>query len=634
MKKLKCFLGKRKEELFGCNITAGAGARGMRPGRLGAFFFSSTASKKFGRVARRVSPQSGRSMIEMLGVLAIIGILSIAALIGFTYAMNKHRANETIHDVMLRGTNVPMIDEYYYDKASGYEFRFPGLVNNGRQGTYYPMTTKKDAGSSYYVEATGVTYRVCELILKMNPTDIDQIVVGNTVYTGDSDICGNADGLAMKFCFGSDGTICDGTGHGGSSGGSGSSGSGSGTEPDACDGIVCQHDGSCVNGKCQCVDGYSGDYCEIEPECTADADCSGNEVCADYTCGCPTGTTWNDVAQLCCGAPAQEDPSLCLTVYQEASVGQCPGYVSACEDDQVCTEGVCCRASCPTTAGEVGYPQCASDSVTPVLGDRCLCTYTCPPPSGCTESEQECSKESDSFTGLTDFWCCDINATCGDSYGECFTDGCSYTYDTLVGEVKADCQVKNDLTAEHCYYTDEYGNERDSHYPCRTYKREYSCNCGGEFGCEVCEDTVDAGRSCVHSYSTYDSEGTWIADYTCIAYWHEVNLSVAPSSCPAGQYCLLNWTTDDCSGGTIGRDDQSGTIYGVCSDFKNASSTCKPGLHLGPDYIREKQGCPAGKYCNLLWTQEDCSASVGQGGASVMYGVCLDFQTDWGECPI
>ena len=191
------------------------------------------------------SGHTGRSMIEMLAVLAIIGVLSITALVGFTYAMNKHRANETIYDVMLRGTNVPMIDEYYYDKASGHEFRFPGLVNNGRQGTYYPMTTKKDAGASYYVEATGVTYRVCQLILKMNPTDIDQIVVGNTVYTGDSDICGNADGLAMKFCFGSDGTICDGTGQGGSggtsggssgdtSGGSGS-GSGSGGSGEGCD---------------------------------------------------------------------------------------------------------------------------------------------------------------------------------------------------------------------------------------------------------------------------------------------------------------------------------------------------------------------------------------------------------------
>ena len=47
------------------------------------------------------SKQHGRSMLEMLGVLAIIGVLSITALVGFTYAMNKNRANTTIYDVML-----------------------------------------------------------------------------------------------------------------------------------------------------------------------------------------------------------------------------------------------------------------------------------------------------------------------------------------------------------------------------------------------------------------------------------------------------------------------------------------------------------------------------------------------------
>ena len=153
---------KRTDEMG----TSGAHETGTRPGHSDIF---PAAPKKFGRAARRVPSPSGRSMIEMLGVLAIIGVLSITALVGFTYAMNKHRANETIYDVMLRGTNVPMVDENYASKPSGHEFRFPDLP----AGTYYPMTTKKDAGSSYYVEATGVTYRVCELILKMNPTDID-----------------------------------------------------------------------------------------------------------------------------------------------------------------------------------------------------------------------------------------------------------------------------------------------------------------------------------------------------------------------------------------------------------------------------------------------------------------------------
>ena len=38
----------------------------------------------------------GRSMIEMLGVLAIIGVLSIGGLAGYTMAMNRHRANTVL----------------------------------------------------------------------------------------------------------------------------------------------------------------------------------------------------------------------------------------------------------------------------------------------------------------------------------------------------------------------------------------------------------------------------------------------------------------------------------------------------------------------------------------------------------
>ncbi|MBP5161103.1 MAG: hypothetical protein ILP11_03570 [Alphaproteobacteria bacterium] len=38
--------------------------------------------------------QKGRSMIEMLGVLAIIGVLSIGGLAGYTRAMNAHQANQ------------------------------------------------------------------------------------------------------------------------------------------------------------------------------------------------------------------------------------------------------------------------------------------------------------------------------------------------------------------------------------------------------------------------------------------------------------------------------------------------------------------------------------------------------------
>ena len=45
--------------------------------------------------------QSGRSMIEMLGVLAIIGILSAGGIAGYSTAMQSYKGNQLIERVQL-----------------------------------------------------------------------------------------------------------------------------------------------------------------------------------------------------------------------------------------------------------------------------------------------------------------------------------------------------------------------------------------------------------------------------------------------------------------------------------------------------------------------------------------------------
>ena len=45
--------------------------------------------------------EQGRSMVEMLGVLAIIGVLSIGGIAGYTYGMDKNHANEIIGTVSM-----------------------------------------------------------------------------------------------------------------------------------------------------------------------------------------------------------------------------------------------------------------------------------------------------------------------------------------------------------------------------------------------------------------------------------------------------------------------------------------------------------------------------------------------------
>lgn len=43
----------------------------------------------------------GRSMVEMLGVLAIIGVLSVGGIAGYKTALNKYRANEVAQVVSI-----------------------------------------------------------------------------------------------------------------------------------------------------------------------------------------------------------------------------------------------------------------------------------------------------------------------------------------------------------------------------------------------------------------------------------------------------------------------------------------------------------------------------------------------------
>ncbi len=57
--------------------------------------------------------EKGRSMIEMLGVLAIIGVLSIGGIAGYSKAMEKWKINKTVGEYSMFAANVIRhIDEF------------------------------------------------------------------------------------------------------------------------------------------------------------------------------------------------------------------------------------------------------------------------------------------------------------------------------------------------------------------------------------------------------------------------------------------------------------------------------------------------------------------------------------------
>lgn len=54
--------------------------------------------------------ENGRSMIEMLGVLAIIGVLSVGGIAGYSKAMMKFKVNKWLNDVV---TTIANFNTFY-----------------------------------------------------------------------------------------------------------------------------------------------------------------------------------------------------------------------------------------------------------------------------------------------------------------------------------------------------------------------------------------------------------------------------------------------------------------------------------------------------------------------------------------
>lgn len=54
---------------------------------------------------------------------------------------------------------------------------------------------------------------------------------------------------------------------------------------DKCDDVICENNGICVDGTCNCLPGFSGETCNIKDLCYNET-CNGNGTCNDGTCAC------------------------------------------------------------------------------------------------------------------------------------------------------------------------------------------------------------------------------------------------------------------------------------------------------------------------------------------------------------
>ena len=75
--------------------------------------------------------QSGRSMVEMLGVLAVIGVLSLGGITGYKALSKKHKSNETIAEVLNRAISASQQIALVGDSLSSSEIASLAAEDNG-----------------------------------------------------------------------------------------------------------------------------------------------------------------------------------------------------------------------------------------------------------------------------------------------------------------------------------------------------------------------------------------------------------------------------------------------------------------------------------------------------------------------
>ena len=160
---------------------------------------------KRGRAARNFSRpllghNAGRSMLEMLGVLAIVGVLSIGGLVIYQYSMAKKSSNDLWSDVMLHATSVATSNKSLDDWQGGEQID----TELTHPDSTFPMQVfKTDEIDGFVVDVEDVRKAVCKHTLNLENPAVEKVTVWNDEdkeIQGGPEICLN-DHQKMSFYF-------------------------------------------------------------------------------------------------------------------------------------------------------------------------------------------------------------------------------------------------------------------------------------------------------------------------------------------------------------------------------------------------------------------------------------------------
>ncbi|MBR5130598.1 MAG: hypothetical protein IKV03_05180 [Alphaproteobacteria bacterium] len=106
------------------------------------------------------SNEQGRSMVEIIGILVIVGVLSIGGIVGYNYGMDKYRSNQAINNISLRGVDIIARTQNGEDIT---EDDLNSIWQN--EETIYPTSFfYEEEYDRFGIQITGVPSSVCRLI--------------------------------------------------------------------------------------------------------------------------------------------------------------------------------------------------------------------------------------------------------------------------------------------------------------------------------------------------------------------------------------------------------------------------------------------------------------------------------------
>ena len=228
-------------------------------------------------IKKKVNTELGRSMVEMLGTLAIMGVLTIGGIAGYRYAINKSNANTILNAVSQMAVTAST------ELTTQGSLTLPEWKDtNGNLSISgaFGVTTAQNNDGTFSIIVSDMNDEVCERIKGM-----DWKVPKDVAINGESDSCDQGEANAITFVFSNTLTKKSVT---------------DGSDEDAgatCD-PVCTGDTTCQNGVCLCNDGRlacnneQGICCDkgficssnISGNCQMVNGCSSNTECSSDSC--------------------------------------------------------------------------------------------------------------------------------------------------------------------------------------------------------------------------------------------------------------------------------------------------------------------------------------------------------------